>query len=532
MDTDERRSDQTITLDRDAQINVVVNRPEGGDTTLDLGHVLRNMRLRRRVYIWVIVLFVALGVCAGLLMHQFSQKPLTVSSVVTLDYEVPNPLLDPLKNPAYDPSLLLDESIPQKVAVSDLTAPDGTELDVNQITSSYVLQSALSALELSHPVTLTALRDNITIEKILTEDSRRQQEVAQRMLQDKNTSAYNQVLEIQLTYDNQFVVSLSNEFSDGTGTTPYSLKSGELRRLLDAILTAYNGYLADTYADSRLPDDQISIIDTQELDALESLDRLRSAVDDLYDYCDSKSDSVRAYRSWRTGRTLEDLMKDLSLVRTMNVDYLYAYLYTNGIVRDRDSALNNYRYQLRAAESELEEVNENIAATRTILENYKNDEIYVTTQEGGDARSTLETTDYYNRMMLQQADNYAAAADLQANISDLQDKIDTLTLAVETTDTLDVDAELSRAMEVCRTAYGQIRAHVEEVTSSALFTRYSEHTVAQGEAQSITTAVKKVLIGAFAGLAIAFVLWFISALIPEMRGRKEEPVPGKEADAK
>ena len=41
--------------------------------------------------------------------------------------------------------------------------------------------------------------------------------------------------------------------------------------------------------------------------------------------------------------------------------------------------------------------------------------------------------------------------------------------------------------------------------------------------------MKKVLIGAFAGIVIACGLWFISAIAPEFRSKKEKEFPVKEA---
>jgi hypothetical protein len=108
--------------------------------------------------------------------------------------------------------------------VQDLTSPDGGELDLNQITSSYVLQTALEGLTLSQPLALADLRDNIRIDRILTEDSRRQQEVASRMMDDKSAAAYAQVQSIDLTYINSFVVSLANGF----GLKAYELTDAEL----------------------------------------------------------------------------------------------------------------------------------------------------------------------------------------------------------------------------------------------------------------------------------------------------------------
>ena len=518
----EQPRDKLLSVDRDAQINLVINNSSNADDEIDLGRVFHNLRLKSRIYAWVLLLCLAAGICAGLLWYQVTEKPVKVSSVVTLNYQIPNP--------TFNAAQAVNELNPQTIPVTDLTAPDGTPLDLNQITGSYVLQQALNGLELSHPVTLANLRSNIRVDKILTEDSRRQQEVAASMIQDKNNAAYTQVQEIQLTYDNQFVVSLTNGFGDEDARVKYNLTDAELRLVLDRILAAYNEYLVTTYADMKLPDDEVSVIDTQNLDILESLDLLRTAVNNLQEYCDAKPDNIKAYRSPRTGRSLSDLMDSLDLARDVNVDYLYSYVYTNSIVKDRDTMIVNYQFQLRNAQASLDVVNENIATTQTILDNYKNDQIFVSMQESDTAKSTQTTTDYYNNLIIQQAANFGEAAKLETTITDLQDKLNSLSTVTELADIDQANNELANAIEVCEKVYGEIRQQMEEIFDSAFYTNYADHTASEGKTESfITGSMKKVLIGAFAGIVIACGLWFISALAPEFRSRKENELQGKEA---
>ena len=336
-----------------------------------------------------------MGICAPLLLYEFNKQPLTVSAVVTLKYQVGSS------------------------QVKDLTAPDGKQLDLNQITSSYVLHSALDGLALSQPVALTDLRDNIKIDRILTDDSRRQQEVASRMIDDKNSGAYTQVKNIDLTYINSFVVSLTNGF----GTKKTELTNTELRLVLDRVMAAYNDYLVTTYADVKLPDDEFSAIDINTLEIQESLDQLRTAVQNLYDFCSGKSAAIRTYRSWRTGLSLQDLMAQLETVRNVDVDYLYSYVYSNSISRSRDALITTYQYQLRNAQTRLDSINENIVTNQQILSTYKNDEIFVSMQESDAAKTTKTTTDYYNLLILEQANNYDRVAKLETEISDLTDKL-------------------------------------------------------------------------------------------------------------
>ena len=86
MDNTEQKA---LTVDRDAQIQVVVQNPDWQDDSIDLGRVFLNMKRGKRVYAWVLVLCLVIGLCVPLLVYQFTKEPLTVSSLVTLNYTVP-----------------------------------------------------------------------------------------------------------------------------------------------------------------------------------------------------------------------------------------------------------------------------------------------------------------------------------------------------------------------------------------------------------------------------------------------------------
>ena len=168
-----------LSIEKDSQINVVVNRTSESDI-VDIMGVFRSMKYSGHIYTWVILLCIIIGICVPLLIYQFKTTDDQIASVVTLDYDVFDNSDDSLLTPTPKP-------------VSDLTAPDGEELDLSQITSAYVLQNALNGLVLSESISITQLRDNVKVERILTEDSRRQQELASKMLEDKDGGAYAQL---------------------------------------------------------------------------------------------------------------------------------------------------------------------------------------------------------------------------------------------------------------------------------------------------------------------------------------------------
>lgn len=502
-----------LSIEKDSQINVVVNRSSEVEDAIDLIRVFHNMKVKGRIYVWVVILCMVVGVCVPLLLYQFGKDNVRVASVVTFDYDVID-TTDPLITPS-------------PVPVEDLTAPDGTELDVSQITSSYVLQDALRGVTLSEDITIAALRNNISIERMLTEDSRRQQEIAKQMLADKNSAAYAQLQSIKLSYVNQIIVSLSNGFGEADGEKVY-LPDDELRLLLDRILISYNDYLAMTYADLMLPGDEISVIDTEHLDIMESVDMLRLALTNLYDYCDSKSDEIKAYRSYRDGRSLEDLMETLQTARDVNVEYLYSDITASSVAKDREAMIAKYRFQMREAQTKLDVVNEQIAQTAETLKNYKHDQIYVEQQDGEGSKTTKITTEYYNKLILEQAANYENATVLEITIDDLKAKIESLQSETAAVDTEKAKVELAAAIKICHEVYTQICDQMEEIYGSSFYTTYANRSAAQGKAPGFLAAnMKKMIIGAVLGAFLACGLWFVSAFAAEMKRGGKADANGK-----
>ena len=72
-----------------------------------------------------------------------------------------------------------------------------------------------------------------------------------------------------------------------------------------------------------------------------------------------------------------------------------------------------------------------------------------------------------------------------------------------------------------------------ELFASPLFTTYSEHSAPQGKLPNFLTASwKKMLIGGIAGAVVAFGFWFLAALAPELRHKKDDDDPKADMEGK
>ena len=527
----EKRPDSLLP-EKDTRIQLVVNQQDLEEGTVDLGRVFHNMKVKSRIFAWVLVLCLTVGLCAPLVMYQLNKAPLTVSAVVTLRYDAPNPEYLEAQEKG-DKELL--KTLEPYAPVSLLVTPDGEPLDLSVVTSAPVLQKALSGMRLSHPVSIENLRGNITVTRVLTEESSRTREALSGLADAKNTEAYNRLENTEMKYQNRFVVTLTNGFGDSDSNTKFYLTDEELHILLNRILDAYNDALVQQYADLRLPADKVSLIDPSTQDLPEVADALGVSMDDLLAYCERQPESVRSYRSWRTGLSLEDWINAIRTVRSVSVDYLEATVYTDGLSSDRETAALILRYRLRDLKADLIKVEDRIANTGTLLKNYRNDEVYVSMQESDGSRSTKVTTAYYNELVAGQQENYAEAAALRIEIAETENKLARLEEASSGggANLADAGEEAARNVDMAKRLFTGVREHMSELFASPIFTTYSEHSAPQGETENFLKAsLKKMIIGAVAGAVVACGLWFLAALLPEFQRKKEDDPPKAEDEGK
>lgn len=194
-------------------------RPRTEDNSIDPARVVRNFWEGRKVFAWVLVLCVVIGLCAPLAVYPFTKEPQKVSAVATVEY------------------------------ADTLTAPDGSPLDLTKISSAAVLQEALDGVHLSRKISPDALSDQLDVLQIYSQETKRIKEMLVGLAKVEDPGAYNPLKDLELTYENRFTVTLKNTFG---------LKDEETRLLLDRILDAYNDYLTRNAGTSEITGTLIS----------------------------------------------------------------------------------------------------------------------------------------------------------------------------------------------------------------------------------------------------------------------------------
>ena len=494
-----------LVIDRDAQINLTISNPsDQDDVEIDLFQVFANMRKSAVFYLWLMVLFIAIGLFIAAGIYYLTKPPLTVSSAVTLNYIVPD-----------------KENKGQNKQVDDLTAPDGEPLDLNQLLSSYVLQNALSDLELSVPVSVENLRSNITIERVPTESSNQQMELISKMIADKNSELYKQLQEFDFTYSNRFIVSLRNGFGQNDSTRKVYLKDSELSIVLNSVVSAYNSYLVRTYADVKLPNNPLALVTAGGIDNLQQINTLNTSLDELYAYCSEKPEEVRAYRSYRTGLSLNDLMNAIRLVQYSSTDYTESMIQSEALVSNINDTKAYYQFTRQDSEQKITALDETIQAINDTIANYHNEDIILTVQ-GSEARNTGRiNTPAYNELFTNQVKNFDTLEALQHTNRLAQAKLSMLEGKTGGAVTEEVTAEIQSAIGHAQQIYNEINAHMQDLFESPFFTTFLEHSDAFGKPVSFLSANgKRLLIGGGVGFAFALMFWFIHALRKDIEATK------------
>ena len=489
--------------DKDSKIEVLLknDEPVEREVELSLLNVFTNMKKSFRLYAWIILLCMAVGLLAPYSILLIKDKTDSVSAVVTYQYG----------------------------NASEGKTPDGSNLDVNIIKSSNIIAQALKGTHLSKEISVNSVAQNISISHMLTDSAKRSIEIMQKMddatIDMKEPEKYVDFVNSMNTgaYRNQYIVTLNNGF--GNEKSSVTLDGQEMAALLNNIIDEYEKYFFETYDVFTLPDNTIDDISVDELDYIEWLDNMDDILNNLSNYCTNEARGrFLNYRSKLDGLSFADINRMVNLVRSARVDYLYAYVYYNGLAKDKERIITRFQYSLRNLDHSLSVINENIANGAALIENYKTSNILISRQNTGDNETqditTKSITDYYNNLILKQADMYGEKSSTELSIDNLSDRIKLFSGSKSTSaKTAVVEQEITEVNDICRKLYDLARRHAEEIVDSETYRNSFITDIGATDQTSFFSGdlIKKMIIGMAAGAFLGFAMWFVTALAAEWK---------------
>lgn len=494
-----------LSQNNNSSLEVVVKRADSAndEMELDLMNVFSNMGKKKRIYIWVIILSVLIGLFVPILIFYQNKKIESVSAVLTFTYPL----------------------------ATNLKAPDNTDLDVGFIMSSHIVQRALSDLMLSDKLSISSVSSNINVKRMLADETLQQLEILERFdsatLNTTNTDSYvNMVNGIEYSYKPQYIISLENGFRSGNGSKKIFLSGEDLSNLLNHIISEYKLFFFETYEEFEIPDNRISDVSLSELDYIEWLDSISEILDSLNEYC--KNTARYGYLNFRSpsdGISFNDISRIINLIKKVRIEYIYSFVYYNYLSKDSENTVTKFDYKLRELNRSLEVINSQIKNGAILISNYKNDNILVARQKNESEEpselNATSVTDYYNGLILNQASLFKKRSDLQLIVKNITDKRNGFSKKTGSAKNLETaEKEMGELENVLQSLYELIKFHAEEIVESISYTgSFISSIDAVYTSSSIFSkdSLIKLATGAGIGFFIGLLLWGLDGLILEFK---------------
>ena len=454
---------------------------------IDLVRLFSTMKKRRGIYLRVCAALILIGMAAALFMNTAFPPHPAAKAIITLNYE----------------------------GAEEGRAPDGGLLETDALKNTYVVSSALSSIELSEELTPASVADNLKVERILSDETKKELQAISGM-DAKSNDYYEAVKALQLVYTNRIVVTLDNGFTIGEETL--TIPDAELIRLLDRIIDAFRGWMVTEYADTSRPETFLDTGRDVGNDYLEQLDRLSAFLGSLKKFATARANDFPEFRSSSNGISFADVRTMIDREASVETDNIQAHVYLNSISVDPSLILDTLNFQLDGLKIDRTEKMEDITTVETAIETFKNEQIDILRQEGQASMSATISTDYYNSLVIKHSDLLAELSAVDRKIKQVEDRIAGYTTAATATaaEKNEIEKKIEAACRNCNTIAALLYDLNEELITSGGFGSAMTNSVS-ALVKDRKSLIKAVGVGVGAGAAAGLVLWFANALVLEFK---------------
>ena len=484
------KEQQSESLADSKKIDLYINNNEEEAKGISIMNVFSRLKQRFHIYVWVMVIGLLAGLLAPTLMYTFKDKQESAVAILGLDY----------------------------ANAEKSKAPDGSNLDITYLKSSYIVQNALNNVTLSKEVSTASVQSNLVITGILTDETRQKMEIINKLEEVKNVDFSKYLAEFTKEYRAQYVISLNNGF--GTGNNKVRLSSSDLSHLLSAVTNAYNDYFVETYQDIELPTNEIDAINIDFLDYLDILDKASDSLSNLQAYCNNRANLMSGYRA-SNGFSFNDLAGMIGDLRDANIKDLYSYIYLNNVCKDRYVLLNTYQNSKENYQNQLTVVESDIATTYQAMQDCEKDIIEIKDTSGSSETFQLKSA-YYNQLVLDYSNLNAQKTALEEKIAMLDYRIDKLNGPEATQQEKDaVEAEIQDIMAISKDLFTLVSDSSNELFYSNAYQNRYMHSVTTYESESLSDNLKTFVMGALVGLFLGAAIWVVDAFTLEFKAVKK-----------
>ena len=342
--------------DKDLQrIYLQVNQEED-EETIDLLNVAGRMGKKKKLFGYMLMLAVCIGVVLGAVIVGF--KALTGNSsyanaVISFSYD----------------------------GIDQGQDPNGGALDVTKIKSTPIVSAALENLQMKD-VDVEDVRSAMKITGVMPDSVKQEIAVINTVAEDA-AEYYTNISDLDY-FPSQYVVRL-NKIK--------GLKAEQTSELLNAILSAYRDYFLETYANTDVLSLSTNVINYEDYDYLQAADMLTNQIDLMQNYVDARAEEAGTFRANSTGLSFGDLSNSIETIRTLDLGNFISYVQSRNLTKDAAIRVDYYQYQIEQYNLKLQEVQAQLSNVEKSITDYEKDPVIVMSNQ--DSVTTSEQKNAY-----------------------------------------------------------------------------------------------------------------------------------------
>lgn len=471
------------------KIYLQVENPEDNGQQIDIVNVVTDMKKKKRLYGYLLVFAVCIGVCLGLIVagvQYLVGKNSYARAVISFQYE----------------------------GIEDGLDPNGAAFDVNKIKAPVVIEDALKMLSITD-ISAEDIRKNIVIEGVIPEDAVERITVIKKMALE-DASNYEKILDVSY-FPSQYIIYLyKDSFMSGTDTTA----------ILNAVLESYRTYFMDTYANTEVLTVASNLIDYKEYDYAESIDMLESQIEIMIDYVAERREQASDFRSANTGLSFGDIETSLRTVEEIDLANLISYVENTTLSKDKMRMKEYYEYKIRKCNMKLSELQVQLTTVQNTIDTYAKDPVVIVSSQESTQELT-QTNEYYDKLIEQKLSLNKQIAATNTELNEAYELLNNLNSSTKnnTQEEYDyADAMLEKVAETLAEWVTLTEDTTEEYYSTTLFSNaYKIAVPAKYQANGgIVQMVKYVVVCAAIMVFLVLVLWCLDGLRAELMAMREK----------
>lgn len=289
--------------------------------------------------------------------------------------------------------------------------PDGTQFDIRQLKSPYVIERALKETELDTiGIKSDEIRRNIDITPIVPNDVAQR---AENMIKQGNEYVY---------YPSEFKVTykVNKAFSYNQGIA-----------LIETIISEYKKYFYTLYSDVKTIENTIGSMDYTAYDYPDIVEVITTQIQGIQEFMAEKTEEDSNFRSAETGYNFADLNRSFDILKTVDTSKLESLVNTNTLTKDRLKLIKDYEYKVKKMELDQAKKSSEAEEARKLMDQYKKEDFILIPDSKGNELRTENPQSYYNTLAETAITASVEATDLQHEIDYYKKEIERLVAVTE-----------------------------------------------------------------------------------------------------